>query len=81
MKIRTLIAAAVLALTSSIAFANHCPKDMAAIDAALAKNPSLSADKLAEVKQLRADGEAMHKAGKHTESMDSLGKAMKILGI
>ncbi len=81
MKIRTLIAAAVLALTSSIAFANHCPKDMAAIDAALAKNPSLSADKLAAVKQLRADGEAMHKAGKHTESMDSLGKAMKILGI
>ncbi len=81
MKIRTLIAAAALAFTSSVAFANHCPKDMAAIDAALAKNPSLSADKLAEVKQLRAEGEAMHKAGKHTESMDSLGKAMKILGI
>ena len=81
MKIRMLIAAAILALTSSVAFANHCPKDMAAIDAALAKNPSLSADKLAEVKQLRADGEAFHKAGKHTESMDSLGKAMKILGI
>jgi len=81
MKIRTLIAAAALALTSSVAFANHCPKDMAAIDAALAKNPSLSADKLAEVQKLRADGEAFHKAGKHPEAVDSLGKAMKILGI
>ncbi len=81
MKLRTLIAAAVLAVTSSVAFANHCPKDMAAIDAALAKNPSLSAEKLADVKKLRAEGEAFHKAGKHTESLDSLGKAMKILGI
>lgn len=81
MKIHTLIAAVVLGVTSSVAFANHCPKDMAAIDAALSKNPSLSADKLAEVQKLRADGEAFHKAGKHPEAVDSLGKAMKILGI
>ena len=36
---------------------------------------------MAEVKKLRADGEALHKAGKHQESVDALEKAEKILGI
>ncbi len=81
MKIRSLVIAAALALASGTAFANHCPKDMAAIDAALAKNPSLSAAQMDEVKKLRADGEALHKAGKHKESVETLDKAMKILGI
>jgi hypothetical protein len=34
-----------------------------------------------EVKKYRADGEASHKAGKHQESLDTLAKAEKILGI
>ena len=34
-----------------------------------------------EVTKLRADGEADHKAGKHTESVEKLGKAKTILGI
>ena len=51
------------------------------IDAALAKNPSLSAAQMAEVKKLRAEGEKLHKAGKHQESVDTLAKAMKILKI
>jgi hypothetical protein len=33
------------------------------------------------VKKLRAEGEALHKAGKHQESVNTLGKAMQILGI
>ena len=33
------------------------------------------------VKKYRADGEALHKAGKHQESVDALAKAMKILKI
>ena len=70
-----------LALLSASAFAFHCPKDMKAIDAALAKNPSLSAQQMSQVKKYRADGEALHKAGKHQESVDTLAKAMKILGI
>jgi uncharacterized protein len=73
--------AAALLFASSAAFAFHCPKDMAAIDAALAKNPQLSASDMAEVKKLRAEGEAYHKAGKHQESVDALAKAMKILKI
>ena len=70
-----------LALASSAAFAFHCPKDMKAIDEALDKNPKLSAQQLEEVKKQRADGEAFHKAGKHQEAVDTLGRAMKTLGI
>ena len=70
-----------LALASSTAFAFHCPKDMKAIDDALGKNPKLSTQQMDEVKKYRADGETFHKAGKHQEAVDTLAKAMKILGI
>jgi hypothetical protein len=63
------------------AFAFHCPQDMAKIDAALAKNPSLSASQMDEVKKYRAEGETFHKAGKHQEAVDTLAKAMKILDV
>jgi hypothetical protein len=81
MKMRTLVIAAGLALASSTAFAMHCPADMKKIDAALAAKPSLNDKQMGEVKKLRAEGEAFHKEGKHKESVDSLGKAMKILNI
>ncbi|MEQ1880893.1 MAG: hypothetical protein ABL878_07970 [Burkholderiales bacterium] len=80
MNIRHLIAAIALSIAGS-AFAAHCPMDMKKIDEALAKNPSLSAAQMADVKKWRAEGEAMHKSGKHQESVESLGKAMKVLGI
>ncbi len=72
---------AVLMLASASAFAFHCPVDMKKIDEALSKNPKLSSQQLADVKKFRADGETLHKAGKHQESVDTLAKAMKILGI
>ena len=75
------VAAAVLLALSAPAFANHCPKDMAAIDAALAKNPQLSKSQMDQVKKLRAEGEADHKAGKHKESGEKLQKAEDILKI
>jgi hypothetical protein len=81
MKRTTLGFAAAILFASGAALAAHCPQDMKAIDAALAKNPKLSAEKMAEVKKLRADGEAAHKAGKHKESTDQLEKAMDILGV
>ena len=70
-----------LALASSAAFAFHCPADMKKIDEALAKNPQLSSQQMAEVKKYRAEGETLHKAGKHQESVDTLARAMKILNI
>jgi hypothetical protein len=80
MKLSSMVAAAAL-LVSGTAFAMHCPADMKKIDEALAKNPKLSAEQLAEVKKQRAEGETLHKAGKHQESVDTLGKAMKTLGV
>ena len=69
-----------LAMTS-LAFANNCPTQMKDIDAKLSSNPTLSAADMSKVKTLRADGEAFHKAGKHTESEKALGDARKLLGI
>jgi hypothetical protein len=70
-----------LAFAAGTAFAYHCPLDMKAIDAKLATHPKLSEADAAKVKQLRADGEAAHKAGKHDDSVKMLGEAKKILGI
>jgi hypothetical protein len=72
--------AAALAIFALPAFATSCPKHMRAIDAAL-PNAKLSASQMSEVKKLRADGEALHKAGKHDESEAALKKAEGILGI
>lgn len=80
MKIRILLVATALAWSSGV-LANHCPLDMKAIDEALSRNPQLSAAQLAEVKKYRAEGEALHKAGKHGQSVETLGKAKQILGI
>lgn len=80
MKFRSILAASAL-LASGAAFAFHCPADMKKIDAALATSPKLTAEQMAEVTKLRADGETLHKAGKHQESVDTLAKAMKILNI
>ena len=80
MKISTILVAAGLALASSAALAHRCPAEMKAIDAALPK-AKLSDAQAAEVKKLRANGEKLHKEGKHKESTDDLDKAKKILGI
>jgi len=80
MKLNAMVAAALLA-ASGAAFAFHCPQDMKKIDDALAKNPPLTVEQMAEVKKYRAEGETLHKAGKHQESVDTLAKAMKILNV
>jgi hypothetical protein len=69
-----------LAWAGTPALAFHCPKDMRAIDEALPK-AKLDAAKIEEVKKLRAEGERLHQAGKHQESVDTLAKAKAILGI
>lgn len=81
MKLRLMTAFAALLLASASAWAYHCPVEMQKIDEALGKNPPLTAQQLAEVKKLRADGEALHKAGKHDESLATLEKAKAILNI
>lgn len=66
---------------SGAAWAHNCPNEMKAIDAKLATKPTLSKEDADKVAQLRAQGEADHKAGKHSESMKALGDAKKILGL
>jgi len=80
---RTFIAVAVLAAFAfaTPAYAFHCPADMRKIDAALAKNPDLPKKQLAKIKVWRAKGEALHKAGQHGKSVETLAKAMEALGI
>ena len=73
--------ATLLAFACGTVFAMHCPKEMKSIDDALAKSPKLSEAQMKDVKKYRAEGEAMHKAGKHQESLDTLAKAQKILGV
>ena len=72
---------AALMLAAGSASAGNCPVHMKKIDEALAKKPTLSAAQMDEVKKYRAEGEAHHKAGKHKESMETLAKAEKILGV
>jgi hypothetical protein len=81
MNVRKFAAVVILALASGVAAAAHCPMDMKQIDQALAGNHNLSAEQLAQVKKHRAEGEALHKAGKHQESVEELAKAKAILGI
>jgi predicted RecA/RadA family phage recombinase len=80
MHIRTVLIGAALALAANTAFAFHCPADMKAIDDAMPKAKLTDAQK-GEVTKLRAQGESLHSAGKHQESVDTLAKAKKILGI
>jgi dihydrodipicolinate synthase/N-acetylneuraminate lyase len=72
---RLFLASAIMLGFASPAFANHCPKDIKLIDAALAQQSN------AEAKALRDKGEALHKAGKHAESLEALHQAMQILGL
>jgi hypothetical protein len=75
---RSLLAAAVVLAFATPALAFHCPADVKAIDNALPK-ANLSAAQKAEVKALRDEGEALHTAGAHKESVGKLAEAMRII--
>jgi hypothetical protein len=66
-------------LLSTPLWAMHCPADMAKIDEILKTDPPRDLTLLSEVRKLRAEGEALHKAGKHTESVKVLGQALDLL--
>ncbi|WP_101067648.1 hypothetical protein [Roseovarius salinarum] len=71
---------AALALLAAPAMAGQCPMDMAKIDAAM-ETAELSEARMAEVKALRAEGEALHEAGDHAASVETLAKAKEMLGV
>ena len=75
----------VLALSAILfagsALAGSCPRHVKEIDAELGNYPSLSKSEINKVKGLRNKGEAFHKAGKHSESVEALMEAKGLLGI
>ena len=77
---KRLALAAALLLAAPLALAASCPKEMKAIDAAMS-GAKLSTAQKGEVQKLRAEGERLHKAGKHADSMAALNKAKGILNI
>jgi hypothetical protein len=79
---KTIISAFALTaiLSTSMAFAGSCPLDMKQVDAAMA-TASLSMDDMAKVKELRAQGEMMHKSGDHAGSVKALNEAKALLNI
>ncbi|WP_137888378.1 hypothetical protein [Pseudomonas sp. 2FE] len=66
-------------LLSTPLWAMHCPQDMAQIDAFLKSAPPADPEVLAQVQKLRAEGEALHKAGDHSQSVKVLGEALDLL--
>lgn len=75
-RLSSFLAAAVI---STPLFAMHCPADMARIDAQLESNPPSDPAVLEQVRSLREEGEELHEAGKHAESVEVLSKAMVLL--
>lgn len=75
-----LVTAAFVTLIAAPAVAFQCPADMSQIDQAL-ESANLSEADLAQVKALRAEGEAEHAAGNHQASVDLLAQAKAILGL
>lgn len=67
------------ALVSAPLWAMHCPMDMAKIDERLESNPPSDPAVLAQVQKLRAEGEQLHKAGDHAQSLQVLGQAQELL--
>lgn len=78
---RTLLAAVGLIAIAGPALAFSCPANMRQIDAALQSNTQISAADKAKAKALRNEGEKLHAAGQHQQSMDKLAEAKKILKV
>ncbi|MDH0894411.1 MULTISPECIES: hypothetical protein [unclassified Pseudomonas] len=66
-------------LLSTPLYAMHCPQEMARIDQLLKTEPPADPEVLAEVQRLRAEGEELHKAGNHEESVKVLEQALNLL--
>ncbi len=68
-----------------VAWANNCPNLMKEIDETLDSTPNLDEETIVDeemrksVKELRAEGEELHEAGKHSESVETLERALELL--
>lgn len=83
MKLPVTLALMTLTLTvtllSGAALAQQCPDQIKKVDDALAKNPKLPAELLAEARKQRSAAERLLRAGKTNECMDAANKALLIV--
>ena len=75
---KKLIIAATFVMLATPAIAGSCPAKIAMIDKALAQGNVPNAEK---VKELRDQGEKLHKEGGHGASVTVLSNAMKLAGL
>ncbi|WP_181297210.1 hypothetical protein [Pseudomonas sp. Q2-TVG4-2] len=78
---RRIVLSIAAAFISMPLWAMQCPMDMAKIDEQLKTNPPSDPAILTRVKELRAEGEKLHNAGDHEQSVEVLGEAQELLGI
>jgi hypothetical protein len=68
-----------------VAWAHDCPNLMNEIDEILESTPTLDEETIVDeemrksVKELRTEGEELHEAGKHSESVETLERALTLL--
>ena len=72
--------AAATAAAPAPALAFQCPSDVRKIDQAL-DGANLPQERRAEVVRLRDEGQRLHAAGQHEQSMATLARAKQILGV
>ncbi len=80
MKITACALALGFATVTMPAMAFQCPADISKIDQAL-QTTTLSDAEKAQVEALRDQGQSLHDAGQHQQSVDTLAQAKQMLGI
>jgi len=76
---KILIAASVTMVLAAPALANSCPILMNEIDLAMASETHADPQVLKQIQDLRAEGEALHKAGKHAQAVEKLEHALELI--
>lgn len=79
MKLSKSLALIAFGLMSSAAWAQQCPEQLKKVDDALARNPKVPAEQLADARKQRADGERAMKDGNQAACLDAANKALQIL--
>ena len=69
----------IVIFASNLAHAVSCPLLIKEIDQLIEQSKQLSKEQLAEIKQLRQQGEEAHNQGDHKESEELLKQALELL--
>jgi hypothetical protein len=76
---KRLLAFALVMLVSAPVLGGSCPMLVSQIDSRLEANGEIDAEARERVQELRDEGEAHHRAGRHVEAMHSLNEALRQL--